>query len=199
MCADTCANKSVRMICLVLCLFMMTGAIGFAQETTLSDIVVDFTKTKVLFSTTIKNAFNEKMEDAAKNGIPVTFSFIIVLDESRKMWPDREVSEKQATHTMTYDPLTGKYLVTRSWEKKNHFITASFEEACDRMCKIEGMRLTRTKKLNKGSAYVVRAKAKLEKISLPLYLDYVLFFVSFWDVETDWQETSFTYKPDQHK
>lgn len=185
--------KSIRAIFLGLCLSMMAGTIGFAQNAALADIAINFTPDKVLFSTTIKNAFNEKMANAVKNGVPATFSFIIVLEDSRKMWLDKTISEKQVTHTLTFDPLTGKYLVTRSWEEKKTLVTASFEEACDRMTKIEDMRLTRITKLNKGETYVVRAKAKLEKISLPLYLHYVLFFVSFWDVETDWQTTSFTF------
>jgi hypothetical protein len=36
-------------------------------------------------------------------------------------------------------------------------------------------------------------KAKLDKVRLPLYMEYVFFFVSLWDFETDWyrQEVAF--------
>ena len=36
-------------------------------------------------------------------------------------------------------------------------------------------------------------KAELEKVRLPLYLHYVLFFVSLWDFETDWFTIDFIY------
>lgn len=193
MCPARFVKQSLPLLCLGLCLLLMLGTAGFAKEATLSGMTVNFTEKKVLFSATIKNAFTEKMEGAVKNGVPATFSFIIILENSRKMWGHKTVSEKEATHTLTYDPLTGKYRVTRSWEKEKALVTASFEEASGRMCKIENMRLTRTKKLEKGETYIVSARAELEKISLPFYLHYVLFFVSFWNVETDWETMSFTY------
>ncbi len=187
-------KKSIWILCLCL-FFSLTGmAAAWAQKASLSGIVVTVTEKQIYVSTAIKNAFSKEMEEALKNGIPATFSFDFRLENSRKIWPDKTLSAKKATHSMTYDPLKGKYRVTRSWEKKDKpFITASFEEARDRMCKIQGMRLTRTKKLKKGGSYLVKGKAELEKISLPLYLHYVLFFVSFWDVETDWETVAFTY------
>jgi len=39
----------------------------------------------------------------------------------------------------------------------------------------------------------LRVKAELEKVRLPLYLHYVLFFVSLWDFETDWYTVDFIY------
>jgi len=43
------------------------------------------------------------------------------------------------------------------------------------------------KKLAKNSQhYYVRMKAKLDKVQLPLKLEYLLFFVSLWDFETAW-------------
>jgi hypothetical protein len=35
--------------------------------------------------------------------------------------------------------------------------------------------------------------AQLDKIRLPFYLHYVLFFVSLWDFETDWYAVDFRY------
>jgi hypothetical protein len=108
------------------------------------------------------------------------------------MWFDNAIAEKKETHVLIYDPLKGKYSVSRSWEDNKPFVTDSFEEASDRMCRIEGLRLTRAKKLKKGASYLVKARAELDKIELPLYLHHVLFFVSYWDVETRWQTVSFT-------
>ncbi|NQT10914.1 MAG: DUF4390 domain-containing protein, partial [Desulfobacteraceae bacterium] len=41
--------------------------------------------------------------------------------------------------------------------------------------------------------YQIRAKAELGKLTLPFYLHYILFFVSLWDVETDWYTIDFIY------
>jgi len=42
------------------------------------------------------------------------------------------------------------------------------------------------KDLSKDKSYYVMVKAKLDKIRLPMHMEYVLFFVSLWDFETDW-------------
>jgi len=181
------------MVCLIWGLCLAAAAPASARKATLSGLVATVTQNKVLVSTTIKNAFDEQMEDAVKNGIPATFFFLFYLEQPNAMWFDTTVSEKQAIHTLTYDPLKSKYTVTRSWEEDTSYITDSFEEACERMCKIEGMRLIHTNRLEKGKTYIINAKAELDKKSLPLYLHYVFFFVSFWDVETEWTSISFTY------
>ena len=48
-------------------------------------------------------------------------------------------------------------------------------------------------KLEKGEEYQVQIKGELSKVTLPLYLHYILFFVSFWDFETDWHTVDFIY------
>ncbi|MEW6077699.1 MAG: DUF4390 domain-containing protein [Thermodesulfobacteriota bacterium] len=182
-----------RAFSLCLLLVLIVGARVSAQEPALTGLTVQTAQDKVLFSATVENAFTEKMEEAVKSGITATFSFIVTLESERSMWLDETIAEKEETHTLAYDPLKGQYAVTRSWENETPFLTASFEEARARMCKIEGMRLTRTRKLEKGATYIVSAMAELDTMSLPPYLYYILFFVSSWDAETDWQTVSFTY------
>ncbi len=185
------AKKALLVLCLLLCLSMIGKTAVPAEEAKLSGLVITNTQDELLVFTTIKNAFSEEIQAAIKNGIPATFSFLVSLNNTRTMWPDKTITEKKETHTMAYDPVKGKYLVTRSWESDKPFITDSFEEACERMCKIEGLVLARTDKLEKNATYFVKARAELDKMSLPFYLHYVLFFVSCWDVETDWQEVYF--------
>jgi hypothetical protein len=187
------AKLHARVFSLCLLLVLIVGARVSAQEPTLSGLAVQVVQDKVLVSATVENAFTGKMEEAVKSGITATFSFIVTLERERSLWLDETVAEKEETHTLTFDPLKGQYAVTRSWENDAPFLTASFEEARNRMCKIEVMRLTRTRKLEKGITYIVSAMAELDTISLPPYLYYILFFVSRWDAETDWQTVSFTY------
>jgi hypothetical protein len=47
--------------------------------------------------------------------------------------------------------------------------------------------------LVKGDKYQLRIKAELDKVTLPLSLHYVLFFVSYWDFETNWYVINFKY------
>jgi hypothetical protein len=186
-------KRAARAFALFLFIFLIVSPPVRSQEPALSGLTVQVVQDKVLVSATVENAFTEKMEEAVKSGITATFSFVFTLENVRSMWFDETIAEKEETHTLTYDPLKGLYAVTRSWEKDTPYLTASFEEARVRMCKIEGMRLTRAKKLEKGATYIVSAMAELDTMRLPPYLYYILFFVSRWDAETDWQTVTFTY------
>jgi hypothetical protein len=47
--------------------------------------------------------------------------------------------------------------------------------------------------MEKGARYELRTKAEVSKKTLPLNLHHVLFFISFWDEQTDWYIIDFAY------
>ena len=61
------------------------------------------------------------------------------------------------------------------------------------MAEIDRLKVVPLNQLEKGRQYQLRAKAQLDKLTLPLYLHYVLFFVSLWDFETDWYTIDFIF------
>jgi hypothetical protein len=61
------------------------------------------------------------------------------------------------------------------------------------MTDLDSFRIVPLSELTKGKQYQIRAKAELNKLTLPFYLHYVLFFVSLWDFETDWYTIDFIY------
>ncbi len=61
------------------------------------------------------------------------------------------------------------------------------------MAEVKNIHVVPLSELRARSKYQLRVKAELEKVQLPLYLHYVLFFVSLWDFETDWYTVDFRY------
>jgi hypothetical protein len=61
------------------------------------------------------------------------------------------------------------------------------------MAKVNGVKLLPTYRLEKGRKYYLDVKAELDPVKLPFGLKYVFFFLSYWDVETDWLRYEFTY------
>ena len=61
------------------------------------------------------------------------------------------------------------------------------------MTEIDSLPVIALKDLERGRQYQIRAKAELNKLTLPFYLHYVLFVVSLWDFETDWYTIDFIY------
>jgi hypothetical protein len=94
---------------------------------------------------------------------------------------------------LKYNSLKKEYIVTRSWEGGRSQTVDSLDKAKKLMTEVDSLVIVPLKQLEKGQQYQISAKAELSKMTLPFYLHYILFFVSFWDVETDWYTIDFIY------
>lgn len=164
-----------------------------AEDAQLDNIIVTNTRDNLLLYLTAKEAFPPKIDMAINSGIPTTFSFYINLYRVRGLWLDKEVANIKLAHTIKYDSLKNEYVVTRSWEGDRPLTTKSLDEAKSAMAEIDNLVIVPLNLLEKGQQYQIRAKAELSKKTLPFYLHYILFFVSFWDVQTDWYTIDFIY------
>jgi len=179
------------MFFLLVLLFIPSKSI--AQDATLSNVIVTNTRDDLLVYLKVEGAFREKMKQAILSGVPTTFSFLITLSKVRSIWKDKTIADLKVFHTIKYNNLKKEFVVTRSWENGNPYLTQSFEEAQKHMAEIDGLKVVSLNKLEKGRRYQLGAKAELNKLTLPFHLHYVLFFVSLWDFETDWYTVDFIY------
>jgi hypothetical protein len=166
---------------------------AFASEARLTDIIVTNTRDDLLVFLNVEGAFNDKIKKAVLTGVPATFFFYITLYQARNMWFDKKIADIKITHRIKYNSLKKEFIVIRSWEKDKPSVTQSFEEAQKLMAEIDSLKIISLGSLQKGSQYQIRAKAELGKLTLPFYLHYILFFVSLWNVETDWYTIDFIY------
>lgn len=163
----------------------------FAQEAVLTHITVSNTREDLLFNFTLEGSFTEKLKEAIISGVPATFTFYVSLHRIRSWWPDKKIANITLTHTIKYDNLKKNFTIKRSWKEGQPIVTHSFSQAQKWMTVIDAFPVYPLKKLEKGRQYQIRAKAEVSKLTLPLYLHYILF--SLWDVETDWYTIDFIY------
>jgi hypothetical protein len=186
-------NILIKILCyLLIGVFILPGTV-VAQEAALNNIIINNTRDDLLLYLEVAGAFREKMKNAIMNGVPASFSFYVILYRDRGFWMDEKITDIHITHTMKYDNLKKEYTVLRSWAPDSQVKTKSFGEAQKLMSEIKGMHVVSLARLTKGTRYQIKAKAELSKVTLPLYLHYVLFFMSLWDFETDWYTIDFTY------
>lgn len=167
--------------------------ISFAEEAKLMDIVVTNNRDDLLLYLNATGAFRKKTKKVILSGVPITFTYLIALNQARAYWFDRSLVDIKVSHTIRYDGLKKVFEVSRSWDSANLIATNSFEEAQKLMVEIDSLKITALKTLQKDRHYQIRAKAELSKLTLPLQLHRVLFFLSFWDFETDWYTIDFTF------
>jgi len=184
---------SFKIILAAACLLLALSSAAMAKKVGITDCAVTNNRDDLLVFFTVKGAFTKEMVEAIQNGIPTTFSFFIRLEEDQALWFKKRIAAKNFTHTIKYNNLKNEYVVKRSWEDNKAITTDSFEQAKSLMAEIKSFRLTALDPLEKGHRYQIRAKAELDKVTLPFNLHYILFFTALWDFETSWQSFEFKY------
>ena len=174
-------------------LFLSFPWVVAGQEARLNNVTVSNTRDDLLLYLNVEGAFTEKMKNAVLSGVPATFSFYFYVYGVRSFWLDEAIASRKVTHNIKYNNLKKAFTVTRSWETGAPQVTQSFQEAQTLMAEINSLQIVPLDQLEKGRQYQIRAKAELNKVTLPFYLHYVLFFLSLWDFETDWYTVDFIY------
>ncbi|MCF8062481.1 MAG: DUF4390 domain-containing protein [Deltaproteobacteria bacterium] len=181
------------MLFLLTLLVVLTPPLVHARQARLSDIVVTNTAEHLIVYFSVEDCFTAEMVRAIESGLPTTFTFYVQLDERREFWWDRTVAELEVRHTVRYDQLKRHYELRFSEEDNEVVTVQDFEDARRLMSEVAALKVIPLDRLEKGGRYQIRMMAELDKIRLPLYLHYVLFFLSLWDFETDWYAVDFRY------
>ena len=187
-------RKGLHCALVILLLFCISPPSSLAKsEARLSDIIVTNTRDDLLAYFNVKDCFTEEMNRAIMNGNATKFTFIVKLYEVRNVWFDRKIADIRLRHTIEYDTLKNEFNLSLPEQDNKKVKTKDFDEAKKLMADVVALKVTRLDKLRRGQHYKLRMKAELDKIELPFYLNYVLFFLSLWDFETDWYSVIFRY------
>ncbi len=166
---------------------------SIAKDAHLSDIIVTNTRDHLLVYFDAENCFTRDMNKAILNGIPTKFTFFVKLYEIRGGWFDHKIKDIRLTHTVKYNTLKSEFTLELPEQNDKEVKTKDFDETKDMMSEVVALKVEDLDKIKKGKQYKLRIKAELDKIELPFYLNYVLFFLSLWDFETDWHTVIFKY------
>jgi hypothetical protein len=178
-------------ISLVLVFFLTSMLWG--KQAQIADIIVTNNQDQLLVYFNTKGCFTPEMNKAIMSGIPTTFTFFIEIYQPRNFWPNKKLSSVKLHHTIKYDSLREEFNLTLSERGNQTFIVKEFSKAQEIMADVSNIQLIPLKQLERNNKYQLRIKAELNKVTLPLYLHYILFFVSLWDFETDWYVVEFNY------
>jgi hypothetical protein len=158
---------------------------AFCQKASIKDVNVKGTNGAWKVSFNVQNCFTEKMEEAVQSGIQTTFTFYIHLYQKRSWWKDRKAASVKFYHTIQYNPIQRVYQVALE-EDHSSLVASGLEEAKKLMAKVNELEIRSSSPLEPGVPTYFRIKAELDPVRLPLHLEYLFFFVSLWDFETDW-------------
>ncbi len=193
---DLCFHKKNISLIIALCiaLSVLLPAMALAKDNAvIENIKLTNTRDHLLTYFDVKKAFTPKINQAILNGIPTTFSFYVSLYKTQGSWFDKKIADIEIKSTLKYNSLKKEFSILRPWKNKDAVIVQSLEKTKPLMTQIDNLKILPLNQLVKGEKYQLRIKAKLDKVTLPLSMHTVLFFVSFWDFETNWYLINFTY------
>jgi len=160
---------------------------SYGKDARITDLVIAYDASHVTVYARAINCFTEKMESAILAGVPTTFTFVLELYKERKYWFDKKTAGVVIKQTIKYDNVKKLFYVTSpTASQPSHF--QDFDHAKKAMAELNGVVIASIGDLQKDNSYYIKIKAKLDTMRLPMNLEYVLFFVSLWDFETDWYQ-----------
>jgi len=187
-------KKGFHCALLISLLFCISPTPSLAKnEARLSDIIVTNTRDHLIVYFNVRDCFTEEMNKAIMNGISTKFTFIVKLYEVRNAWFDRKIADIKLRHNIEYNTLKNEFNLFLPEQTNKRVKTKDFDEAKKLMADVVALKVVRLGMLKRGLHYQLRMKAELDKIELPFYLNYIFFFLSLWDFETDWYSVIFRY------
>jgi hypothetical protein len=165
---------------------------GQAIEPKISDIIITNNAENVLLYARLVNGFKTEMESAILAGVPSIFTLQLEVYQPRSYIWDKKIVSYEIKRTIKYDNLKKTFSIFTNGNK-DPVVLPDFESAQKAMADFSGIIVTPLQALIKGARYYLKIKIKIDKVRLPLHMEYVLFFVSYWDFETDWYTQNFSY------
>lgn len=160
------------------------------EKARIRDLTITVDKDSVGVSFLVENCFSPRLEKTIQNGVPVVLTSYVRFYQSRSLWRDARLASIRLTRRIHYDNIKKVYEVFLQ-ETGPPVVSKDFEEAKERLTRVEDVRVLPPKPLRERASYYVRVKAELEPARLPFRLGDLLFFVPSGKTQTDWAVQKF--------
>lgn len=187
------AHNRQRRIFLCGCLLFFLPFCSEAREAKFTDLLITNNAGQITVYAQVINCFTPDMEAAILAGVPTTFTFLFDFYQERSYWWDKKIARHIIKHTIKYDNVKKDFLLT-STNRQETDTFQTLEAAKRAMADLNGIVVYQVDSLDKDRSYYLKMKAKLDQVRLPLHMEYLFFFVSLWDFETDWHKQHVTYQ-----
>jgi hypothetical protein len=161
-------------------------------EPTINDIIITNNKENVLLYARVVNGFNTEMESTILAGVAAVFTLHLEVFQTRSVMWDKKIAGCEIKRTIKYDNLKKTFSIFTNGNE-TPVVFPDFESAQKAMADLNGIVVVPLQKLVRENNYYVQLKVKIDKIRLPLHMEYVFLFVSYWDFETPWYKQQLSY------
>ena len=179
-------------VCISLFVSVVLPIQAQAIEPKITDILISSNQENVLLYARLINGFKPEMESAILAGVPTVFTLQIDVYKVRSYIWNKNISSHEIKRIIKYDNLKKTFSIYTTGNPEPS-IFPDFESAQNAMADFNGIIVTPISFLEREKNYYLEMKIKIDKVRLPLHMEYIFFFVSFWDFETAWYRRNFSY------
>lgn len=184
-------RKHLKII-IIFCFLLFYPFSSEGRDAKFADLLVTNNADNILVYARVTNCFTKTMEAAILAGVPTTFTFLLDFYQERSYWPDKRLARRIVKNTIKYDNVKKIFHVS-STDSEESAIFQTLDNAKMAMAELNGVAVIPLNVLTTGKPYYLMVKAQLDKVRLPLHMEYLFFFVSLWDFETDWYMQKINY------
>lgn len=132
--------------------------------------------------------FNQTLEDALQNGIPLYFVLEIELSRARWWWLDEKVVQTALTYRVSYNALTRQYRVASGLLSQSY---GSLDEVQRYIGRITSRPVIRLDALVSGARYDAAVRLRLDVNQLPKPFQVNALASREWTLASEWQRFTF--------
>ena len=158
----------------------------------LTDLLITNDSKNVLLYARLVNGFRAETVSAILAGVPAVFTLHLDVYRERSVIWDKSLIHREIRRSIKYDNLKKTFTITTNGNA-DAVTLSDFESAQKAMADFSGIPVAPISSLIKGHNYYAEVKVKIDKVQLPFYMEYVFFFVSYWDIETPLYKQRFSY------
>lgn len=184
-------SKRCAALGLAIALALGFGGKAVAASAKIVDLLVTKGSDDLLVFATLEGAFTKEIEESITSGVSTTFTYYLRLMRRRALF-DQEVTALTISQGVSYDLLKDEFTFVREiGEERFVRPTKSYAEVKRWMGELRGVRLGSLSALEKDEVYYVLVKAEIRSIKLFFPLNYLFFFLSFFNFDTPWARSGF--------
>ena len=152
---------------------------------------------RLLVSAELSPGLASQTEEDIRNGISKDLYYYIVLKRRQRLWYDEEQESVTIKYGIKLNLLKQEYTVTtRLPSGTSTTVVKDLDSVRSIVSRFERVPITTSSQLERRKSYLVSVKAEMRAPKLPLYLDYLLFFIPFLEVDTPWANSAPFRAPD---
>lgn len=139
----------------------------------------------------LAGGFPKDVAEQIRSGVPKDLFYTVTMNRRHRRWFDEELSSRTVEYTIKFDTLEGRYHIGRTDPdgSRTETVVPDYDAALRMVSEIRDVTLTVPPESPESTHYVA-VKAEMRAVRLPLYLDYVFFFIPIQEYETPWARSS---------